>query len=160
MISKPFPWICHSCRQRTVVPALVDYSVSVEHDGRAYPVHIPSLHTPKCRNCGKLVMTDAVNEEVSNALRKAAGLLTPEQIKRNREALGYTQRQLAGLLGIADATLSRWETGAQIQQRSLDRFMRILFDKPEVRNDLSDDQKMASLGATITAPQPSPMQRN
>jgi hypothetical protein len=39
-------------------------------------------------------------------------------------------------LQIADATLSRWETGAQIQQRSMDRLLRGFFFVPEFRRFL------------------------
>jgi transcriptional regulator with XRE-family HTH domain len=96
-------------------------------------------------------MVDSANRAVSDALRRAAGLLTPGQIRTNREALGLTQKQLAGLLGLADATVSRWETGAQIQQRSLDRFQRVFFAFEEVRVALAEEQNITELGASISA---------
>ena len=46
------------------------------------------------------------------------------------------EKQLAYLLGLAEATISRWETGAQIQQRSLDNLLRIFFGFPEVRKQI------------------------
>jgi len=64
-------------------------------------------------------------------------LLTSEEIRQNRNRLGLNQEQLAGLLGIAPETLSRWETGVQRQQRSLDRFLRIVFGDNNVRNILA-----------------------
>jgi DNA-binding transcriptional regulator YiaG len=57
---------------------------------------------------------------LSESLRDAAGLLSPEQIRQNREALRLTQKQLANLMRISESTLSRWETGGQIQQRCMD----------------------------------------
>lgn len=75
---------------------------------------------------------------VSDALRKAAGLLSPEQIRRGRESLGLTQKQLARNLQVCEAELSRWETGGQIQQRSFDRLMRIYFQVPEARRFLEE----------------------
>ena len=133
MSSKPFPWKCSACHEREVTLANVHYVATVEHDGRPYDLRIDGLQIPKCRNCGKLVMTEQVNQKISDALRKAAHLLTPAQIRKKRDALGLTQKQLAAYLQVADATLSRWETGAQIQQRSLDRFMRLFFEVPEAR---------------------------
>ena len=44
-----------------------------------------------------------------------------QRIEENRKALGLTQEDLASRVGIGKTTLSRWETGAQVQQRSLDR---------------------------------------
>ena len=57
-------------------------------------------------------MTEDVNIAISQALRKAAGLLVPIEIQEKRKALGLTQKQLAERLLVADATISRWETGA------------------------------------------------
>src|SRR5262245_39108038 len=128
MKTKPFPWFCAGCRERAVYPAKVDYESTIEHDGRPYDVRIPGLEIRTCRKCGKRVMTDAVNRAVSDGLRRAAGLLTPGEILEGRKSPGLTQKELAALLGIADATLSQWETGAQIQQRSLDRLMRLAFE--------------------------------
>ena len=51
--------------------------------------------------------------------------------------LGLTQKQLADKLGLAEATLSRWETGAQIRQRSLDKLLRLFFDLAMVQEALS-----------------------
>jgi putative zinc finger/helix-turn-helix YgiT family protein len=150
--TKPFPWKCAACRERAVYPATVDYATTLEHDGRAYDVGVPGLEVPRCRNCGTLVMVDSANRAVSDALRAAAGLLTPAQIRKNREDLGLTQKQLASHLGVADATVSRWETGAQIQQRSLDRLLRLYFGIPSVRTALADEARTAQLGTTVVRP--------
>jgi putative zinc finger/helix-turn-helix YgiT family protein len=139
---KPFPWKCGTCRARALVPAVIDYREEVEHDGRAYSLVIPALHVLKCGHCGALVLDDAANKTVSDALRQEAGLLTPAQIRQSREALGLTQKQLANYLQVGESTLSRWETGGQIQQRSLDRFMRIFFSLPEARQLLEEANGM------------------
>ena len=34
-----------------------------------------------------------------------------DEIHRGREKLGLTQKQFANLLGVGEATVSRWETG-------------------------------------------------
>lgn len=149
---KPFPWKCGRCGQRAVKPAIMPYSVQIEHDGRSYTVDLPDLAAPRCKACGEIVMDQAANRQVTDAFQRQIGLLTPEQIRRNREAIGMTQKQLAGRLGIAEATLSRWESGGQIQQRAMDRLMRLYFALEEVRQALSDDARIGSLGATVSAP--------
>ena len=73
-------------------------------------------------------------------------MLEAAQIRQNREHLGLTQKQLAGMLGIAEATLSRWETAAQIQQRSLDRLLRLFFASAAVRKALADERRIRTLG--------------
>src|SRR5882672_1783133 len=109
--TKPFPWKCGHCRQRAVQAATVPYTTEADHDGRSYTVTVPELKVPRCQNCGELVLDSDANRQITASLRQQLHLLTPEQIRENRESLGLTQRQLATQLGIAEATVSRWETG-------------------------------------------------
>ncbi len=115
----------------------MDYTTEVVHDGRSYTVTVPALRVFRCGKCGDLVLDTEANRRISSAFRRQAGLLAPEEIRRQREALGLTQRELAARLQVADATLSRWETGAQVQQRSLDKLLRLFFELPEVRQVLT-----------------------
>jgi putative zinc finger/helix-turn-helix YgiT family protein len=134
---KPFPWKCGNCRERAVNPAtLPTYSADLEHDGRKYHVMLTDMQVAKCDNCGTIMLDDVASRRLSDALRNAAGLLHPAEIRANREALKLTQKTLAGYLFIAEATLSRWETGAQIQQRTMDLFLRTFFEVPEARRFL------------------------
>lgn len=135
---KPFPWKCGTCRQRGLAPAAIDYQTEVAHDGRAYTLVLAGLKVLRCDQCGAVVLDDEADERISRALRAEAGLLSPEEIRRGREALGLTQKQLAHSLQVGESTLSRWETGGQIQQRSLDRLMRIYFHVPEARRFVED----------------------
>jgi putative zinc finger/helix-turn-helix YgiT family protein len=82
-------------------------------------------------------MTTEANDQIDDALRELVGLLTPDDIRQHREALGLTQRQLANQLGIAEATLSRWETGGQIQQQAMDNLLRVFYTIGDVRSALS-----------------------
>src|SRR5947209_7860415 len=149
---KPFPWKCAGCGERSVVRTSVNYTTRVEHDGRVHTVTVPDLSMPRCPNCGHTIRDSAANQRITAALRAQLGLLSPEQIRGNREALSLTQKQLADRLGIADATLSRWENGIQIQQRSLDRLMRLFFGLTEVRNRLADEAGLSALGVEVIEP--------
>jgi putative zinc finger/helix-turn-helix YgiT family protein len=131
---------CGKCRQRTMALAKVSYSTPIDHDGRTYTVALPELIVPRCSNCGTIALDDEANRQISEAFRKQAGLLTPEQIRRHRASLGLTQQDMADQLGLAVSTLSRWETGAQIQQRALDRFVRAFFILPQLRRALTNGQ--------------------
>jgi putative zinc finger/helix-turn-helix YgiT family protein len=137
MPAREFSSKCSQCRQRAVVLATVPYTVQVDHDGRKYTVTIPEFVVPRCANCGNVVLDEEANRAISAAFRKQAGLLAPEEIRQQRLALGLTQQELADRLGVAESTLSRWETGAQIQQRPFDRFLRAFFVLPELRNALA-----------------------
>ena len=147
---------CMVCRERTVVPtSLESYATELEHDGRKYAIATADFSVLKCRNCGEVYLDDAADERLSEALRAAAGLLSPAEIRKGREGFGLTQKQLAGLLRISEFTLSRWETGAQIQQRSMDAFLRIVFQSAEARRllgalDAEPGESPAGAGAGRT----------
>jgi len=73
---------------------------------------------------------DETDQQISAAFRRAAGLPAPEEIRQGREKLALTQKQLANLLGVGEGTVSRWGTGARIQQRAMDRFLRVCRASP------------------------------
>jgi putative zinc finger/helix-turn-helix YgiT family protein len=127
------------------------YSTVVQYDGRGYTVELPEFRVPRCKNCGAMVFDDPANDQITDALRRQVGLLSPDRIRSNRESLGLTQRDFANLLGVGESTVSRWETGSQIQQRSLDRLMRLFFAFPEVREALIGLDRLADLGMQVNA---------
>jgi putative zinc finger/helix-turn-helix YgiT family protein len=145
----PFPWPCSKCHQQTVERGTQPYSTDVQYDGRTHTVEVPEFHVPRCKNCGAIVLDDQANDQITDALRRQVGLLTPAQIRNNRDSLGLKQRDFATLLGVGESTVSRWETGSQIQQKSLDKLMRIYFAIPEVRDALADKDGLLELGTSV-----------
>lgn len=146
---KPIPWKCSQCLERAVVPTVLPtYELELEHDGRNYSLVLKDFQVFQCSSCKNIVFDDKANEQLTEALRAEIGLLQPSEIRRGREALKLTQNQLAQYLSISDSTLARWENGAQIQQRSMDRFIRVFFELEELRRFLaephSETEKAAS----------------
>ena len=124
-------------RDSAIYPNVLEtYNTELDHDGKTYPISVSNFEVMQCRNCSAIVLDDDANRRLSDALRSAVGLLQPTEIRSHREKLGLTQKTLAAHLQIAEATLSRWETGAQIQQRAMDRFLRVFFLSAEVRSIL------------------------
>ena len=150
----PFPWPCSKCHQQMVERDTQPYCTDVQYDGRTYTIEVPEFHVPRCKNCGTMVLDDRANDQITDALHRQVGLLTPAQIRKNREALGLKQRDFASLLGVGESTVSRWETGAQIQQRSLDKLMRLCFAIPEARDALADKDQLATLGSDLVLERP------
>jgi len=147
--TKPFPWKCQNCGQRAVHDDVVSYPVSVEYDNRTYNLTVPGLKAPRCQKCGEVFPDAEANRQISAAFRYHAKLLTPQQVRNNRVKLGLTQKQIAGALAVAEASISRWETGAQIQQRSLDRLLRLFFEYQQVREALMDEERAHELGTEV-----------
>ena len=125
---------CSNCGQRTMRLVQDRYVTEVKHDGHPYRIDLPDLPYYKCAECESVVLPDEANAAIGRQLRIVAGLLLPEEIRRGRTALGLRQKELADILGIAEATVCRWETGAQIQQTGYDRALRAFFNVPEMRS--------------------------
>jgi putative zinc finger/helix-turn-helix YgiT family protein len=143
---------CMVCRQQAVSSVTLDsYETELEHDGRKYAISVPNLTVLKCRNCGEVYLDEAADDRLSEALRNAAGLLSPSEIRDQRERLGLTREQLANRLRIPESTLARWETGGQIQQRPMDAFLRVFFQSGEARRLLADAES-AQAGAGLGTP--------
>ena len=147
MTTRTFPKRCGKCGRKALQLATVPYATTVEHDGRTYRVEIPDLSAPRCGHCRALSLDDEADRQISAAFRREARLLAPEEIRQGREKLGLTQKQFAQLLGIGEATVSRWETGAQIQQRAMDRFLRLCFACPAAVDLLRTDFQSSARGA-------------
>jgi putative zinc finger/helix-turn-helix YgiT family protein len=134
---KPYPWKCGTCRERAVSPVtLPNYSTQLDHDGKTYEVIVEDFEVLRCASCGEIEIQDKSSERLDQALRQSAGLLLPKEIRERRTSLGLSQKALAAALKVAESTLSRWETGAQIQQRCMDQFLRVAFDVAEARTYL------------------------
>ncbi len=133
---RPFPWKCPECLKPEVVRAKIPYAADVKHDGLLHSLHLDSFEVPKCRSCGELLFDDHADEQISSALRSHLHLLSPQEIRHERKTLALSQCELADQLGVAEATISRWETGALIQSRAIDNLLRLYFAIPETRTAL------------------------
>jgi putative zinc finger/helix-turn-helix YgiT family protein len=149
MKKRRFPQRCGECHQKTVVLATVPYDVQIDHDGTKYSVHVDELRVPRCSNCGELSIDDEASAQIDVAFRKEAKLLSPDEIREGRINAGFPQQQeFAQCLGIGVSTLSRWETGAQIQQHFHDGILRAFFANPDLRAFLARHHGLAAPSAT------------
>lgn len=136
---RPFPSRCRHCGKNEVYPGTIDYNAEVRHDGRLHRFVVARLDLPLCRACGEKVFTEAADRQINVSLRSHLKLLTPEQIRGAIARLGYSQKDVAQRLGIAEATLSRWLNETQIQSRALDNLLRLFFAYPQVQEALAGE---------------------
>lgn len=141
---KPFPWHCSNCRKQAVYGAVVDCVRQMHHDGHEYTVKFDALKTPKCSNCGQVMLDAEALEVLETAFRRQLNLLSPEQIQTHRVKAGLSPEALAGALGVSEAAIARLENGGQLQSRSLDNLMRLFFGLAQVREILTT-QKITTL---------------
>ena len=116
------------------MPTLIDYQATMKYEGRAYDFEVPALEVLQCGDCGEQLFDIDADGKISTAFRAKLGLLQGEQIRAGRKALGLSQQEFAAHLGVAEESISRWETGALIQSRVVDRQIRLYFQLPAVRS--------------------------
>lgn len=131
------PIYCPRCGADSLKLVTIPYEVEVKHEGRVHEVRIPQLRLPVCQACGEKTFNTEVDEQINAALRRDLKLLTPNQIRDAVHDLGLSQKEFAAVLGVAEATVSRWCTGTVIQSKAMDNLMRAFFFNPSTRTTLA-----------------------
>ena len=75
--------------------------------------------------------------QISKELRVHLCFLQPEEIRAKLNALGINQSDFVNRIGVAKESVSRWMTGAVIQNRAMDNLMRLFLGLESVRNVLT-----------------------
>jgi putative zinc finger/helix-turn-helix YgiT family protein len=88
----------------------------------------------RCPKCGEIVLRfqDAkrLNEDAIAIYRKKHGLLSADEIRAIRDLFGLTQADLARLLRLGANSVSRWESGRNVQTAAMDMLLRLIRDLP------------------------------
>ncbi|MCK4341810.1 MAG: type II toxin-antitoxin system MqsA family antitoxin [Phycisphaerae bacterium] len=143
-------WRCNVCRKKSLRRVKQPFEYEVSHDGRPpVKIRIPDLEVIACTNpdCHPEHPDDTIIENEATAWRitvetyRQLGLLTPDEIRRERERLGLSQQELQELLGLGGNSLSRWENGRVYQARSTDTLLRIIFNVPAAAEYLRRDRE-------------------
>ncbi len=92
--------------------------------------HLTELQLPvpvsRCDTCGFEYLEDSAEHLKHIAVCDFPGVLSPEEIRGIRKALGMTQVSFARLTGLGEASLNRWQNGLAIQSYADDRYLRSL----------------------------------
>jgi len=103
-------------------------------------------HAYVCPDCkmevGTTEQTAKIQKTISDAYRKAAGLLTGEEIRENRNRFGLSQKALADKMTVGIASIKRWEGGI-IQSKSMDKALRNAFWNSEHENTYTGNRKFS-----------------
>jgi putative zinc finger/helix-turn-helix YgiT family protein len=83
-----------------------------------------------CNACG-YEWTGAQAEDARlHAVCRHLGRLTPDEVLSVRERHHLSQAEFSRITGFGEASLSRWETGVQVQNASSDRLLRLIQADP------------------------------
>lgn len=115
---------CPVCEEGTLTP--IRYSDSFVHEGREFLVN--DLEANHCSACSaEPIAPDQIRRNqvrISDAKRRALGLLTSQRIRETREMLGLSQQDAALIFGGGTNAFSKYERGQTVQSVSMDRLLR------------------------------------
>jgi putative zinc finger/helix-turn-helix YgiT family protein len=88
----------------------------------------------KCPRCGEVILRmrdwKRQHEDALEIYRKRHGLLSADEMRAIRKRLGLNQAELARLLRLGANTISRWESGRNVQTGAMDILLRLIRDLP------------------------------
>jgi putative zinc finger/helix-turn-helix YgiT family protein len=95
---------------------------------------VPSSAHLSCPKCGEVVLgfleSKRLGEDAIAIYRKKHGLLSADEIRAIRERFSLNQSDLARLLRLGANTVSRWESGRNVQTAAMDILLRLIRDIP------------------------------
>jgi HTH-type transcriptional regulator/antitoxin MqsA len=97
-------------------------------------IAVPSVAHLRCPKCGEVVLrfgdSKRLGEDAISIYRRKNGLLSADEIRAIRERFGLKQADLARLLRLGANTVSRWESGRNVQTAAMDILLRMIRDLP------------------------------
>lgn len=95
---------------------------------------VPSAAHLSCPKCGEILLryqdSKRLGEDAIAIYRKKHGLLSADEIRAIRQRFDLTQADLARLLRLGGNTVSRWESGRNVQSAAMDMLLRLIRDVP------------------------------
>lgn len=97
-------------------------------------VPVPDAAHLQCPKCGEIVLrldeARRLRERALQIYREKYSLLSEAEIRAIRERFGLTQAALARLVRLGSNTISRWESGRNVQTAAMDVLLRLIRDLP------------------------------
>jgi len=117
--------LCSNCGKETDLELLAREEII---NVRKEPIKI-KIEYCKCSKCGDEILDPYLNVDpfrlAYEEYRRKHGFLQPDELTRWRKAYHLTQGELAKLIGIGTATLSRYENGS-LQDESHEKLLRLI----------------------------------
>ena len=118
--------ICPLCDSESIETFLHSHAFKYGSDDSAVTLRVDKLPVRRCTACD-LEFTDHEGERLQHdAVCRHLGVLTPTEVREIRKRYGMTTAAFAETTGLGPATLGRWETGALVQNRANDFYLRLV----------------------------------
>ena len=113
--------------------------MELTYKGQAVTIQMPGWY---CADSDESIHTGedmAVSDAALRSLKiKVEKLLTPDEIKRIRQALGLTQREAGEVIGGGPNAFQKYESGEVLLSKGMSNFLRVLEKHPEDVQELKD----------------------
>lgn len=119
--------LCAICGEDTVETIVMTQQFVFAENGKDVLI-TADIPVENCLSCGEMLVGEAGETARHEAVCNYLGRLSPKEIKKIRENMGLSQTSFAKKANIGVASLKRWETGANIQNASMDGILRELAD--------------------------------
>lgn len=122
---------CPVCNEGFLEKVASDYSTFVKDGAREIRILVKNLQRDKCPKCNEEFLPQEALDRIEIEKYQKLELLTPAEIKTIREKLGFTQEEISDLLGVGKKSYFRWENGLSIQNKSIDKYIRLVSESPD-----------------------------
>ncbi len=126
--------VCPICGKGILKKSLIEEIF--EYKGNQ--LKIPDYIIFQCSDCEESIVDNQTLKDsekiIRNFQRKTDGLLTSDEIRKIRVALGFTQEDFGAILGGGAKAFARYETGQVTQSKAMDNLLRIVDEYPSVLN--------------------------
>jgi len=127
---------CPECENGRLCTFTRDEELDFDLGDETIKVMVKDVPVERCDSCGMEASGPVAARVRHEAICRAAGLLTPSEIKGIRDEFGWSQQHLADLTDFGIATISRWERGRLLQNRSANKVLQAIRDCPPFRAHL------------------------
>lgn len=122
---------CPVCGQGILRPRLISEVFEYGDEGETVVVRTQDVPLEDCGACGESFSGPKAARIRHEAIGRALGLLSPQEIRALRERLGQSPEHFAKVIGVGVDRLVQWEDGTLWQDRTADRLIRLLASRRE-----------------------------
>ena len=118
--------ICPLCDGESIETFLHSHAFKYGSDDTAVTLRVDNLPVRRCAACDFEFIDHEGSQLQHEAVCRHLGVLTPTEVREIRKRYGMTAAAFAETTGLGPATLGRWETGALVQNRANDFYLRLV----------------------------------
>lgn len=116
---------CPLCESKSIDTLLHSDVFKYGSGDSAVTLRVDNLPVRRCTSCDLEFIDHEGAQLRHDAVCRHLGVLTPAEVREVRERYGMTRASFAEATGLGEATLGRWETGAVVQNRANDLYLRL-----------------------------------